>query len=274
MIDSTGTWQSILHNSHVPEAETATEQKPLVDPSVMGSAVVDARTTMCDWLMDSPIPRHELIRNVGLYMLPMELKRQMFFADLYQQILNVPGIIVEFGTRWGQNLATLQSLRAILEPYHHRRRIVGFDTFEGFPSVSPQDGTSDAATTGAYSVTEGYDEYLHQLLTLREQQSPLSEVQKFEVIKGNASETFAQYLDDHPETIVAMAYFDMDLYQPTVDCLKLLQGRLTKGSIVGFDELNHAAFPGESLAVKDVLGLDSVQLRRSSWSADESYFVV
>jgi hypothetical protein len=240
----------------------------------MKQSVVDGRQELCDQLMNSPIPRHELIRNLGLYMLPMELKRQMFFADLYQRILPVPGVIVEFGTRWGQNLATLQSLRAILEPYHHRRKIIGFDTFEGFPSVSKEDGSAAAARPGAYNVTEGYHEHLDQLLELREQQSPLNEVRKFEVIKGDASQTFARYLSDHPETIVAMAYFDMDLYQPTVDCLNLLRGRLTRGSIVGFDELNHAAFPGETLAVKDALGLDAVHLRRSPWSADESYFVV
>ena len=188
--------------------------------------------------------------------------------------MNVPGVILEFGTRWGQNLAIMQSLRSILEPYHHRRRIVGFDTFEGFPSVAPEDGSADAAHVGAYAVTDNYAEYLRELMALREQQSPLPEVRKFEIVKGNAPEQLELYLKRHPETIVALAYFDMDLYQPTVDCLKLLSGRLTKGTVVGFDELNHAAFPGETTAVREVLGLSSIRLKRSPWSGDESYFVV
>ncbi len=262
----------MLHTIHTPHREEC--RKPRVDRSVMNNQIVDARTTLCDELLNSPIPRHELIRNIGLYMLPMELKRQMFFADLYQQILNVPGIIVEFGTRWGQNLATLQSLRAILEPYHHRRTIVGFDTFSGFAAVSEQDGQAEAASVGAYSVTEGYEQHLERLLALREQQSPLSDVKKFQVVKGDAAAAFATFLADNPQTVVALAYFDMDLYQPTVDCLKLLRGRLTQGSIVGFDEINHAAFPGETSAVREVLGLENIRLRRSPWSADESYFVV
>lgn len=251
-----------------------TSSSPKTDPSVMSSDTVDARVDICRALQNSPIPPHELIRNLGLYMLPMELKRYLFFADLYQQIVQVPGIIVEFGCRWGQNLAVLQSLRSILEPFHHRRLIVGFDTFDGFPEVTPEDGDADAVRRGAYGVSPQYQQYLEQLLALRESQSPLSEVRKFRVIKGRAEEEFAQYLEDHPETMVALAYFDMDLYQPTADCLRLLQGRLTQGSIVGFDELNHAAFPGETTAVRDVLGLDSVALRRSPWSADESYYVV
>jgi len=248
--------------------------EPKTDPSVMSADVVGARLEICNALRNSPLPPHELIRNLGLYMLPMELKRYLFFADLYQQIVSVPGIIVEFGCRWGQNLAVMQSLRGILEPFHHRRLIVGFDTFEGFAEVTAQDGSADAVRPGAYSVGDGYESHLEQLLALRETQSPLSEVKKFRVIKGRAEEQFATYLDEHPGTVVALAYFDMDLYQPTVDCLKLLQGRLTQGSIVGFDELNHAAFPGETTAVREVLGLDRIALKRSPWSADESYYVV
>ena len=249
-------------------------ENPVVDRSVLPNHVVNGRTELCDRLLESPIPRHELIRNLGLYMLPMEVRRTLFFSDLYQQIVNVPGVILEFGTRWGQNLAIMQSLRSILEPYHHRRRIVGFDTFEGFPSVAPEDGSADAAHVGAYAVTDNYAEYLRELMALREQQSPLPEVRKFEIVKGNAPEQLELYLKRHPETIVALAYFDMDLYQPTVDCLKLLSGRLTKGTVVGFDELNHAAFPGETTAVREVLGLSSIRLKRSPWSGDESYFVV
>ncbi len=249
-------------------------QSPVTDPSVMPESVVHARLALCQHLLQSPIPPQELIRNLGLYLLPMDIKRILFFADLYQQIVSVPGVILEFGTRWGQNLAVLQSLRSILEPYHHRRLIVGFDTFEGFPEVTPQDGTASAAHVGAYSVTENYDVCLEQLLALREKQSPLPEVKKFRVVKGNAPEMLDQYLHEHPETIVALAYFDMDLFQPTADCLKLLKGRLTQGSVVGFDELNHAAFPGETIAVQEVLGLEKIRLRRSLWSADESYFVV
>lgn len=240
----------------------------------MPSQIVDERTKLCQNLLGSPLPANELIRNLGLYLLPMEVKRLLFFADLYQRIVNVPGIIVEFGCRWGQNLAHFQSLRSILEPYHHRRLIIGFDTFEGFPSVSKHDGSSDVISEGAYSVSPGYEQKLVELLALRERQSPLPDVRKFHVIKGDAPAEFEKWLADHPETIVALAYFDMDLYEPTAQCLRLLKGRLTQGSIVGFDELNHAKFPGETLAVRDVLGLENVRLMRSLWSADESFFVV
>lgn len=249
-------------------------QIDVVDRSVMPSDVVDGRTEICRQLQASPIPENELIRNLGLYLLPMELKRFLFFADLYQQFLDVPGVIMEFGCRWGQNLATLQSLRSILEPYHHRRKIIGFDTFEGFPDVESQDGDAEIVREGAYKTADGYPGHLENVMRLRESQAPISEVQKFEILQGDASESLPRYLEQHPETIVAFAYFDMDLYRPTRDCIAMLKDRLTQGSIVGFDELNHQKFPGETTAVIDTLGLNRIRLRRSLFSADECYFVV
>lgn len=245
-----------------------------VDPSVMSKPVTEARAALAAQVQNSPLPPDELIRNLGLYLLPMDLKRLLFFADLYQRFIQVPGVIMEFGCRWGQNLATLQSLRAILEPYHHRRRIIGFDTFQGFPHVAPEDGQAAAVETGAYGVTGDYADVLRQLLRLKETQAPISEVQKFEIVEGDVCQTLPAYLEQHPETIVAFAYFDLDLYQPTKDCLEHLGRHLTQGSVVGFDELNHSHFPGETVAVREALGLQKIQLQRSPFSADECFFVV
>ena len=38
----------------------------------------------------------------------------------------------------------------LYEPFNYTRRIVGFDTFEGFPSVDPKDGSAEVASVGAY----------------------------------------------------------------------------------------------------------------------------
>src|SRR5438552_2196758 len=104
------------------------------------------------------IPDDELLSNLGLFINRRSLSRMLFICNVYQLILNVHGIIVEFGVRWGQNLALFESLRGIYEPYNTSRKIVGFDTFEGFPSLDEKDGVADIASAGAYSVTKGYEE--------------------------------------------------------------------------------------------------------------------
>jgi hypothetical protein len=83
-----------------------------------------------------------------------------------------------------------------------------------------------------------------------------------------------QYLEDHPETIIALAYFDFDLYEPTRDCLEQIKDRLTKGSVVAFDELNDPDSPGETLALMEVLGLRNVRLKRRAQTSRTAFFVV
>jgi len=215
-----------------------------------------------------------MLPNLGLFLNRKTLTRILFMHELYQKALPVHGIIVEFGVRWGRNLALYTELRGIYEPYNYSRKIVGFDTFSGFPSVAEKDGTSSSVAVGNYSVSQKYEAYLDGLLTAHEQDSPLNHLKKFELIQGDATQTFKAYLEAHPETIVALAYFDFDIYQPTKECLSLLKDHLTKGSVIGFDELNYADFPGETLALKEVFGLDRYAIKRFTPDPLPSYIVI
>jgi hypothetical protein len=83
-----------------------------------------------------------------------------------------------------------------------------------------------------------------------------------------------RYLEKNPETIVALAYFDLDLYEPTKACLEAIRPRLVKGSVLGFDELNDPDSPGETIALNEVFGLENIRLRRYRYASRVSYFVV
>jgi len=77
-----------------------------------------------------------------------------------------------------------------------------------------------------------------------------------------------------PAMSVSLAYFDFDLYEPTLKCLQAIRPRLVKGSVVGFDELNDPDSPGETLALMEAYGLNSVRLKRFPNASRVSYFVV
>ena len=234
----------------------------------------NTRAQFLNLFKNNPIPMDELIVNLGLFIKRQDLSRLLFIHELYKKIIDIHGIVIEFGVRWGQNLALFQSLRGIYEPFNHNRKIVGFDTFEGFPSVHEKDGSSDIASIGSYATTQGYEDFLENVLSYHEQESPISHIKKFELVKGNAITEIDNYLKQHPETIIAMAYFDFDLYEPTKKCLEAIRSHLTKGSILGFDELNVSVFPGETLALKEVFGLSKYSIRRSPFSSNASYIVI
>jgi hypothetical protein len=221
-----------------------------------------------------PIPAKELMSNLALFTSRQDLSHILLIQDIYQRILDVPGVIIEFGVRWGRNLALFESFRGIYEPYNHTRRLVGFDTFAGFPSISAKDGASEIAAVGSYAVTENYHSYLTSVLEYHEKESPISHIKKFELVVGDATVEIDRYLQLHPETIIALAYFDLDLYEPTKKCLQAIRPHLTKGSIIGFDELNHREFPGETLALREVLGLDKYRVMRSRYDTYPTFLII
>ena len=97
-------------------------------------------------------------------------------------------------------------------------------------------------------------------------------LKKFELVKGDATKTIKEYLERNPQTVIALAYFDLDLYEPTKECLKAILPFLTKGSIIGFDELNAEVFPGETIAFREVLG-NNFKIEKSKMSSQESFIV-
>jgi len=188
------------------------------------------------------------------------LSRVIYYYELYQKIINIPGVICEFGVQWGATLALLQNLRGMYEPYNVSRKIIGFDTFEGFSTIDIKDGSF--ASLGDYKSMPGYEIILDEILSIHESFCPINHIKKFELVKGDATKTIVEWLDKNPHSIISMAIFDMDVYRPTKDVLEKIIPRLTKGSLLVFDELNCQHFPGETTAVQEVLGLNNITLKR------------
>ena len=203
-------------------------------------------------------PHWNLHSNV--FLKRVTLSRLLYLNHIYSLIRDVPGVICEFGVQWGATLATLMNLRGIYEPYNYSRTIIGFDTFEGFAATGARDGTEVAA--GDYRTMDEYRDKLEEVLKLHESFSPLSHIKKFELVKGDASTTVPEWLDTNKHAVVALALFDMDLYAPTRSVIEAIQPRLTRGSVLVFDELNCSRFPGETQAVIETLGLGGLRLRR------------
>ncbi len=247
---------------------------PLQTNSRASNAERERRDRFLELFNSNPLPQSELLANLGLFVNRQTLSRMLFMHEIYRLALPVHGVVMEFGTRWGQNVSLFANFRGIYEPYNYSRKIVAFDTFEGFSSTQPQDGADPIVRDGAYGVTDGYESYLESVLQYHESESPLAHMTKHELVKGDCSSTLASYLERHPETIVSLAYIDVDLYEPTRNCLALLRNHITKGTVIGFDELNCPVFPGETIALREVLGLDRYAVRRSPLSPTASYLIV
>ena len=218
-----------------------------------------------------PIPNEEKLANLGLFLTSKNLARILFFCEMYKKIVDSHGVAMEFGVRWGQNLSLLSALRGIFEPFNRHRKIVGFDTFSGLRGISQKDGLKCRCADGSFSVAENYEAYLENILALQEKMNPMSHIKRFELVKGDATKTIPAYFKKHPETIVSLAIFDFDIYKPTKAALKAVKPHLAKGSILVFDELCDEVFPGETIAVQEVFGINNLRVKRFPFAARVSY---
>ena len=232
------------------------------------------RDTLTAMLRSCPIPDHSIMANLGLYFTSKTFSRLVFMHEFYKMGLNVSGQVMDFGTRWGQNMAIFIACRGMYEPFNRHRKIVGFDTFGGFPEVvAPEDGSSEMIGVGNIPVTANYVEYLEELLGTLEQNNSLPHLKKYELVCGDASKTIDKYFDENPHAIVSHAFFDFDLYKPTKDCLKAVWSRAPKGAVFGFDELNDEDSPGETQALHEILQLGNVRIQRFPWVSRVAYIV-
>jgi len=231
---------------------------------------------------DSPIFPGEILANLGLFLTRASMARILFMHDLYLKILDVPGCIIELGTYWGQNVALFSTFRSIYEPQNISRTVVGFDTFEGFTTASTQDGdltpdggrASDNAAIDRGGVTENYEGVLDRILDCHNRLGSRPQIKKYEIVKGDVTQTLPAYLERNPETLIALIYFDIGLYEPTRKCLELIKDRLAKGSVIGLDHLTMHGLPGDSIAVQEVLGYRNCRFVRDARVPYQSYVVV
>jgi hypothetical protein len=258
----------------LPPTDTTNDAYREILNTVVSADLQGAEAAMSAQLRASPIPDQELAENTPLFQTVRSLKRQLYLNELYQKILPVHGVVMQFGVRWGRDIAAFDAFRTIYEPFNISRLVVGFDTFEGFPSVHEKDGAHRMMVEQGLFTKAGYVDDLQGLLNARRGLDPLPHLERCSLVQGDVTETLPAYLKAHPETIVAMAHFDLDLYAPTKACLEALAPYLTKGSIVAFDELASGLTPGETEAVREVWGLDRYRIQRSPRHSGQGSYVV
>ncbi|TIH17056.1 class I SAM-dependent methyltransferase [Marinifilum sp. JC120] len=193
--------------------------------------------------------------------------------EIYKLVKNIPGSIVECGVAAGSGLMTFAHLCSIFEPYHYTRKIIGFDTFEGFTSIANEDKSSSAKHMLEGGLNFGGYETLKEAISLYDKNRTLGHIPKVELVKGDLCKTFAEYLEQNPSLVIGLLYMDVDLYKPTKEVLKLAWERIPKGGVLVFDEINHKDYPGETIAAMEQLGIGNLRMQRLDISAMLSYCI-
>jgi hypothetical protein len=203
-----------------------------------------------------------------------ELGRFIAKYEIFRRVLTVQGSIVECGVFTGGGLMTWGILSAILEPLNHLRKVIGFDSFEGFTQISPE----DRGAPNAHAVVGGLKvdaiEEIREAVRLFDLYRPLGHIPKVELVPGDALQTIGQYLEANPHLVVSLLYLDFDVYEPTKRALELLRPRMPRGAVLAFDELNMRQWPGETRAVADAIGIGALRIERFPFQPQISFAVL
>jgi hypothetical protein len=190
--------------------------------------------------------------------------------ELFKMIVDKPGDIVEGGVLKGAGLLYWAKLIQIFNPTSHRK-VVGFDTFEGYPDDTSRD--HDRATAKAFKeiqIKNEADISIESIMQTAEEQGLANRI---ELVKGDAAESVAQYVTKNPGFRVALMNLDFVLYEPTLGALQTLYPRVVSGGVIALDEYALAEH-GESEAVDEVLQGQYVDLRSFPWAkSPTAYFV-
>jgi len=166
-------------------------------------------------------------------------------------------------------------LSSNFEPIAIARKVIGFDTFSGFPSVSEKDGSPPNENLKKFNPQYNVYKELMECVAEYGKDRYLNQFPKVELIKGDAVKTIPDYITNNKHLIVSLLFLDFDLYEPTKIALEHFIPRMPRGGIIAFDEINNEYWAGETVAVLETFGsLNKLELRKFPFDPNIAYVVL
>lgn len=222
------------------------------------------------------ISKREIWRNFQIYTRRVFLKRFLAHYELYQQVMDLPGDIVELGVYRGASLMSWANFMEIRNMGDRHRKVVGFDNFTGFGAMDEKDGKEDARVgkvEGGFA-SGTFEEQLRDAISIFDEDRFIPYKPRIHLVKGDIEKTVPEYVKENPGMRIALLHFDADLYRPTLTALEHLWPLVVPGGIVAFDEYAIPPWEGESRAVDEFFAGRKIRLRRFDWASNPGAFVV
>ena len=194
--------------------------------------------------------------------------------EVFQRQIGIKGSIIECGVDEGFGVMAFAHFSTILEPYHYFRKIIAFDTFEGFPSISKKDKKNKTSRKGSFKRNYNTFQDLKKSIKAFDKNRFLNNKDKIELIKGDACKTIPKYISKNKHLLVSLLWLDFDIYEPTKVALDNFLPRMPKGAILVFDELNNKQWPGETIAFLENKNIKYKKMEKIIFEPNLSFFEI
>jgi len=202
-------------------------------------------------------------KNFTIIVSVVSVARIILFKKLLDNTRSLSGDIVECGVGASRTFQQLAILLQLLEP---KRKLWGFDSFEGFPEPSTRDWSIRNVQKG-----ERKDMTVAQVLeTLRTVGVHPETLKRVILIKGFFSNTLPQTKIEK----IVLLHLDVDLYESYKICLEQLYPKVVEGGVIIFDEYidDIKKWPGASRAIDEFFGEQKKFIQKDAMTG-KYYFI-
>jgi len=157
--------------------------------------------------------------------------KMMKRTELYLNVKDIVGDILEFGVFKGASVALWSKLINMYEP-NSITKVIGFDFFNPEQVVGELDGINKAMMADVVNRVEKND------LSLEGVQEKLSvfDSSRYKLIQGDAVSTSSTFVNNNPGLKIKLLYMDLDVGEPTYKILVKLWNNVSINGIIVFDE--------------------------------------
>jgi len=178
----------------------------------------------------------DLITNYGLFSGDTNLFKTLIIFDLIKQTSKVKGDIIELGIHKGN---TSLLVKKILSIFKIKKKLYLLDHFKGLIHYNKEDTNLSKKFKGQYvSKKKQIKEFLN-----------FFDFKNITIIDKDATTLKPGFFKNKK---FSLAYFDMDLYKPTLKALIAIDKNISVGGLIVFDE-GHKKLWSERLAIQAFL---------------------
>jgi len=196
-----------------------------------------------------------MLRNFPVYAPRFHLARFLAHVELFKKVADLPGVIVDLGVFQGASVFTWAKLCEIFCPADVRKVVYGFDTFEGFPGVTDEDGGENQEKQRKHGGFDAGGGMLAELELARDAfdaDRHFNKIPKIEFVKGDVAQTIPEFVKEKGNGLrVALLNLDADLYAPTKVALENFVPLMVKGGVILADEYGDVNYGGETQAIDE-----------------------
>ena len=218
----------------------------------------------------------QLLNHLQLFQRSSVIARILHLQEVYEKVLKKPGIILQIGVHYGSSMAVFLSLRAIYEPYNYSRHVIGIDSFDPHHSRVREDRHPNIFTPDKYGqFFEGseYTEFLSEVLNIHESENIMSNIKKWEILKGELTEQL-RYLIQSKDLNIGLLYFDSPISNSDLKTvLSLLIPVFQRGTLIVPYSINRFIPTGELDIIREVFSLSKykLEIEKSQFISEKNY---